>query len=76
MHLPYDLQVTLDERGGLELPSPPDAWTRHLISQAASGLEQYREAIRAISPDDEREEMHVEMEFTRLIRTLRADMIR
>lgn len=48
MHLPYDLQVTLDERGGLELPSHPDAWTRYLISQAASGLEQYRERIQKL----------------------------
>lgn len=45
MHLPYDLQVTLDARGGLEFPSHPDAWTRHLISQVASGLEQYRKRI-------------------------------
>ncbi|VVQ03449.1 hypothetical protein PS925_02537 [Pseudomonas fluorescens] len=48
MHLPYDLQVTLDERGGLDLPSHPDAWTRNLISQAASGLEHYRERIEKL----------------------------
>lgn len=48
MHLPYDLQVTLDQRGGLELPSHPDAWTRNLISQASSGLEQYRERIEKL----------------------------
>ncbi|MDR6094796.1 hypothetical protein [Stenotrophomonas sp. SORGH_AS_0321] len=45
MPLPHDLQVMLNTRGGLELPSHPDAWTRHLISQVASGLEQYRKRI-------------------------------
>ncbi|WP_241082641.1 hypothetical protein [Achromobacter xylosoxidans] len=45
MSLPSDLQATLDARGGLALPSHPDGWTRHLISQVASGLEQYRKRI-------------------------------
>ncbi|AOE61138.1 hypothetical protein LOY64_19005 [Pseudomonas corrugata] len=48
MHLPSDLQATLDAKGGLELPSHPDAWTRHLISQVASGLEQYRKRIEQL----------------------------
>ncbi|WP_152603469.1 MULTISPECIES: hypothetical protein [Burkholderia] len=47
-NIPQDLLTIIQERGGVILPEHTDPWTRHLISQAKSAIDNQKNIIEAM----------------------------